>query len=369
MENNARLMSIDAFRGFDMFWIAGGGGLLWALALLFPDAVSSVIVRQLHHAEWEGIRFEDLIFPVFLFISGLSFPFSYAKQVLAGLSPADRHFKVFRRVCALLLLGLVYNGILGTDWHKLADFRYWSVLGKIGMAWGLAALVYMHFSIKGRLLVCFSGLVGYAVLLGLVAPDAPTGASSTSLDGCFVGWLDRQFTPGRLYCNGLMEPSGPFVSFFGYPTALIGMFAGDLLRSDRFTPAHKSLLLALGGAACLGVGYALSAVCPIVKKLWTPSFALVACGWGLLSFSLFHYVIDVRGWCRWAHFFRVIGANAIVAYLIQRIVNVNQVVHYLFDGLASVIPGCADIVRGTGYVLLIWLLMDFLYRKKIFLRI
>jgi len=369
-DSQQRLLSIDAFRGFDMFWISGGGVLVLAIARLFPGGDASFVVRQLQHVDWAGLHFEDLIFPVFLFIAGLSFPFSFAKQVARGDSVLSRHLKVLRRVLVLMVLGMFYNGFFGCDWHHLAEFRYSSVLGKIGLAWGVAALFYMHLSRRGRLVACLAGLVGYAALLCVTAPDAPAGASSTSLQGCFVGWLDRHFTPGHLYCDNLMEPSGPFVSFFGYPTAMIGMFAGDLLRSDRFAPARKSLLLLLGGAVLLGVGYALSPVCPIVKKLWTPSFALVACGWGLLVFSFFHYAIDVLGWTRWTYFFRVIGANAIVAYLANRSVEFDPTVRLLLGGPSSLLPAAfSGVIFLAGRLALLWLILDFLYRRKVFFKV
>ena len=366
----SRLISIDAFRGFDMFWITGGGALLCAIASAFPGGADSIVVRQLHHVEWEGVRFEDLIFPVFLFISGLTYPFSHAGQLARGVSSVSQHLKVLRRALALIAIGMVYNGFLCCDWHALGDFRYASVLGKIGVAWGVAALVYLHCRLRGRIMLCVAGLVGYGVMLAFTAPDAPTGAVSTSLEGCFVGWLDRHFTPGHLYCANLMEPSGPFVSFFGYPTALIGMLAGDCLRFERFEPTRKSFHLLVAGVVCLVIGFGLSPACPIIKKLWTPSFTLVSCGWGLIAFSAFYYLIDVRGWSKWAYFFRVIGANAIVAYLAGRLIDIGKTSRFFLGGLASLLPSsCSDVLLATGNVAVLWLLLNFLYRHKCYFKV
>jgi len=365
-----RLMSIDALRGFDMFWIIGGATLWVALCDLFTGAPGSAWALQMDHVDWGGMHFIDFIFPVFLFITGLSFPFSYSKQVARGDSSGKIHKKVIRRMITLMLLGLAYNGFFETDWTKLADFRYFSVLGKIGFAWGIAALIYMHTGLKARLGWMFGGLIVYAVLLGTVtAPDAPAGVASTSLEGCFVGYLDRLFTPGYLYCDNIMEPSGPFVSFFGYSTALLGMCGGDIVRSKRWAPVRKAQLLALIGVSCLALGLAFSPISPIVKKLWSPTFALVASGTGYLFFSLFYYIIDVRGCRSWCYLLRIIGMNAITIYMLTRIVNFTGISNFFFKGFAGICGPLEFVVCALGVLCVKWLLLHFLYRHKVFLKV
>jgi len=365
----ARLVSIDALRGFDMFWIVGGCAFVRAFCKAFPDGGQWTLYRQFMHVEWEGLHFFDLIFPVFLFIAGLSYPFSHAGQVARGAGAWAMHRKVLVRVATLVALGCVYNGLLSCDWHKLATFRYVSVLGKIGIAWGVAALVYLHTTWRTRLVACAAGLASYAALLFVTAPDAPAGAGPTSLEGCFVGYLDRLMTPGELYCKNLMDPSGPFVSFFGFPTALLGMCAGDLVRSPRFAPARKALLLALAGAAALVLGYAASAFCPIVKNLWTPSFALVASGYGCLAFALFYWLIDVRGWTRWCFPFRLIGMNAIAVYLLFRLVDLQRPAKLLFGLVASAAGDFGPSVIVAGELAIEFWLLNLLYRHKIFFKV
>ena len=364
-----RLLSIDALRGFDMFWITGGSWLCCELCRLAGGSTAEKLSAQMRHVEWTGLHFIDFVFPVFVFIAGLSYPFSHAKQVARGDSRGTMVRKILRRMFLLLVLGLVYNGFLSADWHKLADFRYFSVLGKIGIAWGVAAFVYMLTSLRVRLAVCFAGFAAYAALLFVVAPDAPAGASSTSLAGCFVGYLDRLFTPGHLYCGNLLEPSGPFVSFFGCSTALLGMCGGDLVRSSRWTPARKSLLLALCGIGCLAAGFALSPICPIVKKLWTPSFALIASGAGFLAFALFHQLIDVCGWTRWSFIFRLIGLNAIAIYFAGVFINFGAISKFFTGGVASLAGAGASLVIGLGAIGIRWLALYFLYRHNIFFKV
>jgi len=360
-------MSIDALRGFDMFWITGGSAVWEAVFTFIGGAGAQILVEQMWHVPWEGLRFIDCVFPVFVFIAGLSYPFSHDKQVERGLSRGAMSVRVLKRMMILIILGIVYNGFLSADWHALGSFRYASVLGKIGIGWGLAALIYLYSSLRGRIAFCLGGLVVYAGLLLVVAPDAPVGASPTSLEGCLMGYLDRHFTPGALYCK-VLEPSGPFVSFFAYPTALLGMLVGDLARVGRLTPSQKSLVIAAFGAGLLVLALAVSPICPIIKNLWTPSFALVTAGIGTLCFSLFHQLIDVWGFSRWAFPFRVIGTNAIAAYLLCRFVSFPALSKVFFGGVASLLGRYEEMVLALGAVALLWIILHFLYRHKVFFK-
>ena len=310
--NGKRLKSLDALRGFDMFWIMGLSGAVAGFCKLFPGGGDSFLFHQMHHVEWEGLAFHDTIFPLFLFIAGASFPFSYASQVAKGASRLAIHLRILKRLVLLVLLGMVYNGLL---LNGPEGFRYASVLGKIGVAWAIAAVWYANFGLKTRFGILLATLAGYWTLLQFTAPDAPVGCGPFSLEGCMPGYLDRLgFTPGRLYCGKWLEPSGLPVSVLGSSaTAILGMFAGDLVRSARegFTPARKSAALALAGVALTVIGLAFVPTCPIVKKLWTPTFTLAATGYGFLAFALFYLVVDVLGWRRWCGFLRLIGVNAL----------------------------------------------------------
>ena len=370
-----RLASLDALRGFDMIWLIGLTLAIRGLFALFPGGTGCWFERQFHHVAWDGLAFFDTIFPLFVFIAGVSFPFSHAKQVERGASAPQVHLRIFRRMALLLLLGAVYNGLLQ---FKLADFRFASVLGKIGMAWAVAALLYVHLGVKARVGVFVATLCGYWAMLHLVAPDAPAGADSFSLAGCFPGYMDRLgFTPGDLYCkltvNGVktpwLEPSGVVVSVLGSSaSAMLGMLAGDLLRSERFAPNRKAALLAFGGAVALAAGLLVSLDCPLVKNLWTPSFTLVCGGEAFLLFALFYYVIDVKGRAKWCFPLQVIGLNAIVAYMMQAFVGFMPISKFFFGGLAGLCP-TPDFVLALGYTLCCWLVLWFLYRKNTFLKL
>lgn len=365
-----RLKSIDALRGLDMFFIIGGAGFLCALARVLFGEGAAGFCAQMEHVEWEGLHFMDVIFPTFVFIAGLTFPFSFAKQCARGDSSRQIHLKIMRRSALLLLLGLLYNGFLRDDLRHPEAIRYFSVLGKIGIAWGVAAFVYVHSTVRGRFYACLGGLLGYSALLWIVAPDAPAGTDAWTLDGCLPGYLDRLFTPGHLYLQDKLEPSGPFVSFFGYPTALMGMLAGDLVRSERLEPVRKVWSLALAGAWLLALGLVLSPVCPVIKMLWTPSFMLVCGGIGCLAFTVVYWAVDVRGWVRWSFPFRLIGMNAILIYLLGRIVDFTAMGRFFVGGLAEACGGeVGNLILYAGALSLRMILLYGLYRLNVFFKV
>ena len=164
--NSKRLYSLDALRGFDMFFIMGLSGLVAALCALAPNVLTDAIALQMKHVEWDGLRHHDTIFPLFLFLAGVSFPFSLAKSQEAGASKLQIYVKVIRRGVMLILLGLVYNGLFRLEFDTL---RCASVLGRIGLAWMAAALLYVSCGVKVRATISVAILVGYALLSKYVA--------------------------------------------------------------------------------------------------------------------------------------------------------------------------------------------------------
>ena len=168
-----RLESLDALRGFDMFFISGGAALIVAIAKLFPDnGAWQVISDHMEHVPWDGLRHHDTIFPLFLFIAGISWPFSLANQLERGKSKADIYKKIVRRGLMLVFLGLLYNGLLDFHWSTV---RFCSVLSRIGLAWMFAALIYTSVKdLKKIIAILLVILVGYWLCnILLVAPGAP----------------------------------------------------------------------------------------------------------------------------------------------------------------------------------------------------
>lgn len=370
LEQPVRLHSLDALRGMDMFFIMGGGAIVFGLAACFPCTFFQTLAEQMYHAPWGGgFRFEDLIFPLFLFIAGISFPYSLANQRNREATDWQIIRKVVRRGCTLVALGVVYNGLLNLDF---ADLRYASVLGRIGLAWMLGALVYLYGRRwRTRAAVAIALLFGYWALLALVpAPDGHSAGVFTP-EGNIACYIDRLLLPGKLH-GGNYDPEGLLSTLPAVSTALLGMLTGSFVKEKRsgLSGTGKSLLICGAGLALLAAGVAWDALFPINKYLWTSSFVCVAGGWSLVLFGLFYYVIDVRGWRRWTFFFTIIGLNSITIYLAQEFIDFGFTARALFGGLIRLMPErAAYLVYGLGYTAVCWLFLYVLHRLRIYLKV
>ena len=363
-EKNKRLLSLDALRGFDMFFIMGGGALLLSLSSFLPDNISAVVAEQMGHKEWHGFAFYDLIFPLFLFLAGVSFPFSLAK---VGKNKSRILLKIVRRAFLLIFLGVLYNGLLNFDFENI---RYASVLGRIGLAWAVAALIYLYGGKNVSMVLSAIILLGYWALLALVkAPDALPEVSVFSMEGSIVGYIDRLFLPGALHL-GIHDPEGLLSTLPAVVTAMAGIFTGEFVRDNKVKEYRKVGIMLCASFLLLVIGYLWGMVFPINKNLWTSSFVLFAAGWSLLLFALFYLVIDVVGLKGWSFFFRVIGMNSITIYLLQQFFDFHKPVQTVFGGFISLFPEqYYPSLYWCCYVLVCWLLLYFLYRKGVFLKV
>lgn len=368
MKKQERLQSLDALRGFDMFFIMGGEAVIIGLSVLFPNPFFDVLAKQMHHVSWDGFACYDMIFPLFLFIAGISFPFSLVKQREKHKPESSIYRNVIRRGLVLVVLGLIYNGLLNLDF---ASQRYGSVLGRIGLAWMFAALIFMNTRTVTRIGITVFILAGYWLLLAFVpAPDG-NGAGCYTMEGCLVGYIDRLCMPGKLYLT-IHDPEGLLSTVPAIATALLGMFTGEFIKRDKvtFTPGKKVLYLIIAGIVLVIIGKVWSIVFPLNKNLWTSSFVCFVGGWSILLFALFYYVIDVKNIRKWTFFFTVIGMNSITIYMAQRIFDFSYTSNFLFGGLTSLMPGNARLlVSSLGFVAVSWLFLYFLYRKNIFLKV
>lgn len=362
-----RLLSLDTLRGFDMFFIMGGDALFLSLGAMFPDTFLETCGRGMLHAGWHGFTFEDLIFPLFLFLAGVSFPYSLAGQYRQGRSKSDVTFRVMRRGFMLILLGMVYNGLLQFDFENL---RIASVLGRIGLAWMLAALLYVWVGRKFSAAISVVILMGYwALFILFSAPDAD-GATMYSIEGNIVSYVDRMLLPGKLH-NVIHDPEGILSTLPAVVTALLGMFVGDIVKCNKIESGYKKCgvlaLLALGLSA-IGLLWNLSM--PINKNLWTSSFVCLAGGLSTGLFALFYMLIDVLGCRRWTFFFAVIGVNSITIYIAQQFVDFSVTAKGVFGGVISLFPGdWQQVAYSVSYIAVCWLFLYLLYRNRIFLKV
>lgn len=364
-----RLLSIDALRGFDMFWIVGGDALARALSTWSHTETGSAIGRQFHHAEWEGFRFYDLIFPLFLFLVGTVLPFSLGK-----FQDQDRraaYWRLARRTALLFALGLLCNGVLQLKWDQL---RVAGVLQRIAICYGIAAVLCLNLSSRALVMVSAGLLLGYWGLLSQVAAPGGTPGDYSKV-GNLAGWVDRHYLPGKIMQSfyGYGDNEGLLSTIPAVVTALLGVLAGRWLRSDR-GPWTKVAGLIGAGLLSVALGVVWGERFPVIKILWTSSFVLVAGGLSLLLLAIFYAVVDVLKWRRWAFFFIVIGANAITIYVVPRFVDFKKIAQFFLGGIyrlagTHVSPQFETVLVAVGFLAAEWLFLLYLYRNRIFLRV
>ncbi len=425
LAGSKRLVSVDALRGFDMFWITGGGALIIALTQMFPkSSVMEAVCAQMRHARWEGFTFEDLIFPLFVFIVGISTVFSLDKAIERdGIKAAL--IRICRRGALLFLLGIFQNGGLSTPWH---DIRIWGVLQRIGLAYVGTGVLYclLRKRVWSLAAVCVGLLVGYWAVMTFVpirditltnrelaflaqktgdtnaaalfqkcrtysfayANDRSARAAAEKLFYATTNRVAGVYDMGQNVANHFdfqyrlgmqfdtyFDPEGFLGVFPTIATCMLGLFVGLLLRSPSCKDWHKVVILLLAGAVMLGLGVWWGHYFPVVKKIWTSSFVLVAGGYSAMLMGLFYLVVDVWQWRLWCQPFVWVGANAITIYLMQHIVSFRDVAKKLVGGDVAqfldnhVANGCGAFVVSLVAVVLTFWFLRFLYERKIFLRV
>ena len=364
---SARVLAIDTLRGFDMLMITGLGSFIFLLhgktSFLWLDALA----MQFEHPAWNGFAFYDFIFPLFIFIAGLSIPFSLNKGLEQGLSKSALHKKAFKRMLILIALGILDKNapVPFFEWHQI---RIVGVLQRIGIAGFFATILYLNFSPRKRAFWIAGILLSYYAALFLI-PVPGHGAADLSLEGCLTGWFDRTFLPGRLL-QGNYDENGILTQFPALCLAVMGSLAGDLFRNRNLTDMAKLRRLLIWGAVCLAIGLIWSLHFPINKHLWTSSFIMLTGGMALLSLALLYWVIDILGYRKWTFLFTVVGMNSLTVYLAYRFIDFGYTSRLLFEGLYKYSPKpWHEVYQALGALVLVWVMLYVLYRLKVFIKV
>jgi len=361
-----RLYSLDALRGFDMFWIMGAEEIVHSLAKVTGSPFMEAFATQLTHPDWHGFHFYDLIFPLFLFMAGVAAPYSLGKELDKGKSRNQLLFRVIKRGIILVLLGVVYNN--GLELRPFAEIRFGSVLGRIGLAYMFANIIYLYTKQRGQIIWFCSLLIGYwLMLLFNSAPGFPIG--DLTMEGNFASYLDQLILPGKLYM-GIHDPEGLISTIPAIGTGLLGIYAGNLLKNSPLSMKRKAIQLLAIGIGSLALAQISNLVFPINKNLWSSSFVLHVGGISLILLSLFYYVIDVLGYKKWAFFYSVIGMNSILIYMSGSFINWHYTTESIFQWLIQWVGDPYNmVVFAVCYVLVKWIFLYFLYKKNVFLRV
>ena len=370
-QSKQRLLSIDALRGMDMFWIIGAEGLFAALFVLTGWPIMDTFAKQMLHSPWHGFTAYDLIFPLFIFLSGVSL--GLAAKNLSHLSMTERHpiyKKAFKRLLLLLVLGIFYNHGWGTGMPADADgIRYASVLGRIAFAWFFAALIVWHFDLKGQIAWAVGILFGYWLLLAFVS-IGEYGGGNYGQTHSLNAWVDQTLLPGIRYRDLPVDPEGILSSFPAIANCLLGVFAGRALKQYQGQVKQTLIYLVGGGLVCLIVGWVWHLGFPVNKTLWTSSFVLVTSGYSLLLLALFYILCDVLQYKKVMKPFLLIGVNSIAIYMASSLFNWGYAVKSLFGGVIVALPqDWQPLITVVGLLIIQLIVLGFMAKHKMFIKI
>jgi len=359
-----RLLSLDALRGFDMFWIVGAEDIVHALSKISQRGPIKFLSSQLEHKAWEGVAFYDLIFPLFVYIVGVSIVFSLSRSLRkAGRAATLR--RVLKRTVLLLLIGIFYYGGISAG---LDQVRLLGVLQRIALCYLFASLIFSVAKPKAMVAVCVTLLVGYWALMTFV-PVPGHGAGDFAEGANLANYVDSRYLPFRKW-DGDHDPEGLLSTLPAIATCLIGVFSGLLLSNTRVPDRKKVLYLLVGGVAGVVLGFLWGLQFPVIKKIWTSSYVLVAGGYSCIFMAVFYQVIDIWKVQRWTAPFVWIGMNPITIYLAVNIVDFRALAERIAGGPVKAFFGNYGDLLITCLVLgMSFLLVRFLYQRKIFLRL
>ena len=391
LEPAPRLASLDVFRGLTMLFMASEIMRIPAVARQFSDSpVAQWLAAGLDHVPWTGFVPWDLIQPSFMFMVGVALPFSVASRRARGEPFATQLGHAVRRALILVLLGI----FLRSQGRPLTYFTFEDVLTQIGLGY---VFLFLLAHARPRTQWVAAGAVLVATWLAFALYPLPPAGFDTALVGVPADWphhlqgFAAHWDKNTNLANrvdqwflNLFPRESPFVyNRGGYTTLnfvpslatmIFGLLAGGLLRG---TASDRDTLRALVvyGAAGIALGAALhfAGICPLVKRIWTPSWAIFSAGWAALFLALFHWMVDVRGWRRWSFPFLVVGVNSIAMYVIVHVAE-----HYTAEALRTHLGrgtlqafGAAyePILVGGASLLIFWLMLYWMYRRKLFIRI
>ena len=386
-----RLSSLDAYRGAVMLLMIGEVLRFCAVASARPgSAFWGFLCHHQEHVDWVGGSLHDLIQPSFSFLVGVALPFSLAARRASGQSPARLIAHAFWRASVLVALGVWLRSLA----HPQTYFTFEDTLSQIGLGYGFLFLLALR-PMRDQWLALGAILAGYWAAFALyplppagfdyAAVGVPEGwphllggfaahwNKNSNLAWAFDVWFLNLFPREKPFAfNGGGYATLSFIPTLG--TMILGLVAGEVLRGSR-PPAARVRWLAAAGVVGLASGWALGAlgVCPVVKRIWTPSFTLWSGGWCFLFLAGFHQVIDLSGRRRWAFPLIVVGTNSIAAYcmnwLFVGFIERNLVTH-LGEGPFRIFGDAYfPLLQGSAVMLVVWLILRWMYARRIFLRI
>lgn len=358
-------MSLDVFRGMTVAF----------MIIVNTPGTWSHVYAPLRHASWHGCTPTDLVFPSFLFISGVAMWYSLRKYNFEFSGAAL--FRILRRVALIFLVGLFLNIFP----HFVRDYdtlRIMGVLQRIALAWGLGAIIVLLVKRNYIWIATIIILLGYWALMYFFG-----GSDPYSLEGNYARQVDLKILGEKHLYGGFgipFDPEGLLSTIPAVATVLLGFMAGNLITSQG--TSYKTVgWLAIIGAALIGAGLLWGQYFPINKPIWTSSYVLYAGGIGMLILALLFMIVDIWGFTGWNGFFNTFGTNALFTYVLAGIwtktmlsIKIGEVSLYnwIFTHICSPLfeeQKLASLMFAIMQVTIIWAFGYILYRRKIIIRL
>ena len=378
---NKRLLSLDVLRGLDLFLLVALQPVLRAvLQELDVEVLNGTLLYQLDHAEWEGLRMWDLVMPLFLFMSGVTMPYSLPKYMTQN-GNLKVWTRVMKRFALLFLLGMVVQGnILALNPNRV--YLYSNTLQAIAVGYLLTVPMVLYMKPWQQVVTMMLLLIVYSLPMHLCGDWSAQGNFATVLDKAFLG----RFRDGSAVAA---DGSVMFATWYDYTwiwssitfccTVALGSLAGYMTKNGNNNRVVTARNLLLVGVVLLVVGLLSGIWQPIVKRVWSASFTLYSAGWCYLLLALFYWWIDVKGHTKgwidvkghtkgwnWLLYF---GCNAITTYLIGEMVNFRGVAESLLYGTAQYLDGWYPVLLTFCNAVMLFLILKIMYRAKLFLRV
>jgi predicted acyltransferase len=361
-----RLVSLDVFRGIT---IAG-------MVLVNNPGTWEHIYWPLEHATWHGWTPTDLVFPFFVFIVGVAIPLAFARRVESGGSKRDLYVKIVKRTLIIFAIGLFLNGLPS---FGLAEYRIPGVLQRIAVCYFFASIIFLNTKVRTQIAIAIGLLIVYWLMVKFI-PAPGYAAGDLTKEGSLPSFVDRVVFGKHVWAQArVYDPEGLLSTIPAIATALIGVLTGTWLRTEE-SRVEKAAGMFVVGAVCVAIGWSWNAFFPINKALWTSSYVLFTGGLALQFLALCYWIIDIKGYRRWARPFEVFGLNAIALYVVADLIAVALgtikvgngslgawIYEHVFASWAA--PLNASLAFAICFVLVCLVLMWILYARKIFLKV
>lgn len=365
-----RLESLDILRGLDLFLLVFFQPVLMQVCRHSDAPWLQTLGRWFSHADWEGLHLWDMVMPLFLFMAGASMPFAFSKyQGAADKWPVYR--KILRRFVILFVLGMVVQGnLLGLDPHYLR--LYSNTLQAIASGYLIASMLMLHLSLRAQIVATCLLMFVYWVPMHFCGDYTATGNFAEMVDRAVLGrWRDGVYwdEQGQWHFGPWYTYTWVWSSLTFGVTVMLGALAGRVMKSGAEHREATAVRLFIVAALLLLLGYLHSMHTPVNKHLWTTSMTLISGGWCWALMALFYWIVDVKGWNHGLAWLKIYGTNSIVAYLLGEVVNFRSVVQSLIYGLQPYVGEWYDVCLAFGNYLIIFFILRYMYKARIFVKI